>query len=1525
MRKTLKIFTFAGLMLSSIHGVAQTYDEQELSDLRAFLRQESTEAGKANVLQFTGVDTTNWETETAWLNKVQLWTSCFTEVDGVYRLKDLNWFSKKLAGKFSLPHCTYLEKANLASNTGITEVDVSQNTNLKQLTLTSTQITDIDVSLNTALTHLTLASTNITEADVSGNPNLTQLDVQKTQVTKVDVSKNPLLSFLLCSDCPLLEDFDFSENQSLKQLNCLNNPKLTSIDVSSLGNLEYLMLNGSRLTSLDLRANLKLKSLQCRDNNLERIVFPQSSELELIYCEGNKLREVEGLENLSGLETLVIRDNQLTSLDLSSNTALIQLDCQNNQLKEIKGLENLSNLKELYCQNNQLTSLKNLPTANMTRLHMPGNKLRFSTMPTWKKAEGGQMSAYEFHPQQTINGGAVQTGDIIDLSAEYSVSIGGSNEAVTEYAWFDITDGNENPVSLASTGNGLFEIDASLVGKTLRCKMTNGNFAVSMGTNPEGFPILYEIFVSGNETYAENEIEALKGFLRQPSANEGLLNAEVLGIDTASWKENNLWIYTVEGLTTGGSDTKQITSIQWAGKNLAGNLNLQGFSLLDSIDIQDNVLTGLNLDGCTALKKVYCQDNALRFSTLPALDIENYAMAPQAIWNGGQTSYAEGIDLSREYSVSLNGETSHTTFKWSVVDQNGEHDTVLVEQGNGKFGIPTELCGKNLRCRMTNEAFWGEQADKQLTLVYDVFVRYYVEPGYKEEDIASLKAFLRQPSATFATDQNLNAAQLGIADTTAWENGTDWISSVEGLEWTVSNDTYQLIGLDWSDRNLAGDLQLSGMEYLESLNIYNNRLASLNLENASSLTEIRAYNNNTLSELNLKGCSALDQIYAQNCSLASLDISSCANISYVQAYNNKITSFDASNKENLASVYLYDNLLEEINLTGCTTLLNLDVKNNRLDELNVNTCTALAFLNCGGNALTFATLPKQAIASYSFSPQADLLGEPQPYTQKIDLGIQKTVAFPGEETVITEFAWFNVTTGEEKAIADSLMADDGNGRFSIDESLRGSDLRCKMTNAKFPGLTLVYNVILTETLEHYAPDELADLRAFFRQPSVDSGYIIGEVLGLHLSDTSDWDISGKWVARLTQEGVLSWTEIDGKERLTGLDVASKNLGGALLLPHCTELTGVMCFASKLTGLDVSNSTKLTSLWCYNNHIPELDVSRCTKLGTLYCDQNQIPHLALENHPELRYLRCQINPMTELDVTGCPALRDLDCQYCQLTELDVTKNPSLTDLFVSGNQLSELDLSNNPELVYFYASSNKLSYITDFSAYNKKIWHLIIDHNLMDSIHLTDLVIETVDISYNKFTYASIPFDFARKYYTFAPQDTVELGKHDLSQELDISHEYMLDSDGSHTFYEWQELSNGEFVETDKVITVDSTGVFVFAKEAKDTRFRCILTNNNVFRSALTLEFYVSVVDEVSNEAAQAELMEVAVYPNPASSYLNVASSSNIEHILVYNLQGSLVQEWRGYDTHVQLDVENLPSGFYFLEINNIQTIKLIKK
>jgi hypothetical protein len=60
------------------------------------------------------------------------------------------------------------------------------------------------------------------------------------------------------------------------------------------------------------------------------------------------------------------------------------------------------------------------------------------------------------------------------------------------------------------------------------------------------------------------------------------------------------------------------------------------------------------------------------------------------------------------------------------------------------------------------------------------------------------------------------------------------------------------------------------------------------------------------------------------------------------------------------------------------------------------------------------------------------------------------------------------------------------------------------------------------------------------------------------------------------------------------------------------------------------------------------------------------------------------------------------------------------------------------------------------------------------------------------------------------------------------------------------------------------------------------------------------------------------YPNPAQNEVNVAYDANadIQNIALYSIIGKVLRVYKVTGNSANLDLENIPSGFYFVRLMN---------
>ena len=100
-------------------------------------------------------------------------------------------------------------------------------------------------------------------------------------------------------------------------------------------------------------------------------------------------------------------------------------------------------------------------------------------------------------------------------------------------------------------------------------------------------------------------------------------------------------------------------------------------------------------------------------------------------------------------------------------------------------------------------------------------------------------------------------------------------------------------------------------------------------------------------------------------------------------------------------------------------------------------------------------------------------------------------------------------------------------------------------------------------------------------------------------------------------------------------------------------------------------------------------------------------------------------------------------------------------------------------------------------------------------------------------------------------------------------------------------------------------------------------SGNIIISDIDTGFYL--VRNSSLDTIEVEGQKLEIYPNPADQFVKLQSShKDIKNVSIYAMNGQLAKRFSGFDnSNLQLDVSDLSSGVYLMEINNNQKEKLI--
>ena len=231
----------------------------------------------------------------------------------------------------------YVPTANIS---GVTNLNVSGKnisyltgiedfSSLNYLLCYDNLLTELDITQNSNIAILDCGDNNLNALDLSLNTSLQDLYVYNNQISTLDLSNNGLLSYLNC-DSNLILNIDVSQNLQLETLGISSN-QLNNIDVSQNTNLLQIFAANNQLSSIDLSQNILLTDLWVHNNQIDFINF--ENNLELI--------------------NIGIANNEISNIDLSQNPNLYLVQCYNNQLTSLNVKNgNTNNISDLLAQNN---------------------------------------------------------------------------------------------------------------------------------------------------------------------------------------------------------------------------------------------------------------------------------------------------------------------------------------------------------------------------------------------------------------------------------------------------------------------------------------------------------------------------------------------------------------------------------------------------------------------------------------------------------------------------------------------------------------------------------------------------------------------------------------------------------------------------------------------------------------------------------------------------------------------------------------------------------------------------------------------------------------------------------------------------------------------------------------------------------------------------------------------------------------------------------------------------------------------
>lgn len=192
----------------------------------------------------------------------------------------------------------------------------------------------------------------VASIDLSECPKLTELVLYadaESKMTSIDLSPVPNLEWLICVDSHFTS-LDLTNNPRLTHLYVWNSEKLATMNISNCKLLEDVRCDGTAISSLDVSGCSRLERLHCfYCPNLTNINVTGCSELITLICYESPIADLD-LSTCSTLAEFSCDNTNLTRLDLTPNGGIHVLSCKECKLTELILPNSL--VWDIQCQDN---------------------------------------------------------------------------------------------------------------------------------------------------------------------------------------------------------------------------------------------------------------------------------------------------------------------------------------------------------------------------------------------------------------------------------------------------------------------------------------------------------------------------------------------------------------------------------------------------------------------------------------------------------------------------------------------------------------------------------------------------------------------------------------------------------------------------------------------------------------------------------------------------------------------------------------------------------------------------------------------------------------------------------------------------------------------------------------------------------------------------------------------------------------------------------------------------------------------
>lgn len=403
----------------------------------------------------------------------------------------------------------------------------------------------------------------------------------------------------------------------------------------------------------------------------------------------------------------------------------------------------------------------------------------------------------------------------------------------------------------------------------------------------------------------------------------------------------------------------------------------------------------------------------------------------------------------------------------------------------------------------------------------------------------------------------------------------------------------------------------------------------------------------------------------------------------------------------------------------------------------------------------------------------------------------------------------------------------------------------------------------------------------------------------------DWGGNGEKVTSEVIPAYDGWNQVnvsgtvsgDGKVKIYGDNIVyfecSSRVDGAQVLSldvtKATTLKDLTANTNKLASIDLTKNTELEKLTINNNQLTSIDISKCTKLTTLDITNNLL---------------------TAIDITKNQALQTLRIGQNKLAgELDLSTNPTIKAVYAFDMELNSVKIGNNTASnPYFSFNYNKLTSIDASGINDAKNAILFLIGNQLTEIKLPSAKMNTLNISKNNFTLATLPAPdatTATKKFTYAPQNDYAIAEsYKVGDVLDLSSQTSATLNTQFAVYKSDKtaLTKG----TDYTVA-DGKITFLTAQEA------VYVTMSSALYSKFTgTSIYKTTVTKVEGSTGINVVTAQGVKVSTAGNEISISGLSQGDAVTVANLGGAVVANFHANSANAHVQAAK---GLYIVSIN----------